>query len=330
MAFTALNNPPALQPRVQAPAPSPTATATATATVSATVVQAEGARAAHAHDVDAAFAGSPDLRKRVHAAIDRDRSQATLFHDISTYILAQRSQPPPEPATKKRRLEERNGAQQHAAAPPPAMAAAPAAPAAPAASTTHQSAGSSLASASTKPFASYPAISFSMPQRKKFTLELVDQQDGGIRAIGAAGAAEFALAWKHVDQVFCLPVPEKAKKQHNFVVIPVHGDGVTPIPEHLKASAPEPLVWTFEEPTGKNIVEGEDPGPGPMAEAIHHCLIHARTAKEVVFPDASEFASAIPESHRKAEKAYHVKAHRGSKEGTSGRCSYSLQSLLTH
>lgn len=110
-------------------------------------------------------------------------------------------------------------------------------------------------------------------------------------------------------------MPEKAKKQHNFIIIPVHGDGVTPVPEDLKGSVPEPIVWTFEEATGKNIVEGEDPGPGPMAEVIHHCLIQAGTGKEVVFPDADEFASAIPESHRKGEKAYHVKAHRGSKEG---------------
>jgi hypothetical protein len=35
----------------------------------------------------------------------------------------------------------------------------------------------------------------------------------------------------------------------------------------------------------------------------------------VIFPDADEFASAIPEGHRSREKAYHVKAHRGSKEG---------------
>jgi hypothetical protein len=115
-------------------------------------------------------------------------------------------------------------------------------------------------------------------------------------------------------------VPEKAKKQHNFIIIPVHGDGVNPVPEELKGSAPEPIVWTFEEATGKNIIEGEDPGPGPMAEAIHHCLIQARTGKEVVFPDADEFASAIPESHRKGETAYHVKAHRGSKEGVLGHC----------
>lgn len=117
------------------------------------------------------------------------------------------------------------------------------------------------------------------------------------------------------DQIFCLPVPEKAKRQHNFVVIPLHGDGVNPLPDYLKSSPPEPILWMFEEATGKNIVEGEDPGPAPMAEAIHHCLIQAGTGKTVIFPEAEEFESAIPQSHRKGEKAYHVKGHRGSKEG---------------
>jgi hypothetical protein len=167
----------------------------------------------------------------------------------------------------------------------------------------------------TKAWRTYPGVSFSIPQRKKFTLELLDKKDGGIRAVGANGSIEFAIAWKDVDQVFCLPVPEKAKKQHNFIIIPIHGDGVAPVPEELKGSPPEPIVWTFEEATGKNIVEGEDPGPGPMAEAIHHCLIQAGTGKNVIFPDVDEFASAVPESHRKGDTAYHVKAHRGSKEG---------------
>jgi len=215
-----------------------------------------------------------------------------LFRDISTYILNQTSQPVAEPAAKKRKLEESDV--------PPTSAPATSA---------------SLTSAATKAFKIFPGVSFSIPQRKKFVLELVDKKDGGIRAVGAAGSVEFAIAWKDVDQVFCLPIPEKAKKQHNFVIIPVHGDGVAPVPDELKASPPEPIVWTFEEATGKNIVQGEDPGPGPMAEAIHHCLKQAGTGKEVIFPDADEFASAVPESHRKGEKAYHVKAHRGSKEG---------------
>ncbi|KAF2845732.1 Rtt106-domain-containing protein, partial [Plenodomus tracheiphilus IPT5] len=222
---------------------------------------------------------------------DQNPAQSTLFRDISTFILDQQSQPAAEPAAKKRKLEEPSSADNSA---PPA--------------------GGSLLSASSKAWRSYPGISFAIPQRKKFTLELLDKKDGGIRAVGASGTVEFAIAWKDVDQVFCLPIPEKAKKQHHFIIIPVHGDGVTPLPEGV-ASAPEPIVWTFEEATGKNIVEGEDPGPGPMAEAIHHCLIQAGTGKKVVSPSVDEFASATPESHRKGDKAYHVKAHRGSKEG---------------
>ncbi|KAF3034217.1 hypothetical protein E8E12_001816 [Didymella heteroderae] len=289
MAFTALNNQPPVQPpQVQAPVPKP--------------VQAPVVPIQHPREIDAAFASNAELRRRVHAAVDQNPSQGTLFRDISTFVLNQMSQASAEPTTKKRKLEESNGAPNGAAATTGAA-------------TPTSVAGGSLVSTSTRAFKTYTGVSFSIPQRKKFTLELVDKKDGGIRAIGASGNVEFALAWKDVDQVFCLPVPEKAKKQHNFIIVPVHGDGVNPVPDELKASAPEPIVWTFEEATGKNVVEGEDPGPGPMAEAIHHCLIQAGTGKEVNFPDADEFASAIPESHRKGEKAYHVKAHRGSKEG---------------
>jgi hypothetical protein len=37
--------------------------------------------------------------------------------------------------------------------------------------------------------------------------------------------------------------------------------------------------------------------------------------KNVIIPTEQEFASAIPQSHRKGEAAYHVKAHKGSKDG---------------
>ena len=294
MAFTALNNQPPVHrpPPAQVPTPSP-----APAKASEPPVE-------HPAVIDAAFAGSFNLRKRVHAVLDEHPSLNDLFGDISAFILSYQSQLSNSPTTKKRKLDESNDAQNGTTAAP-----------APAPAPVTTSGGGSLSSTATKAFKSYTGVSFSIPQRKKFTLELLDKKDGGIRAVGATGNVEFALAWKDADQVFCLPVPEKAKKQHNFIVIPVHGDGVNPVPEG--ASAPEPIVWTFEEATGKNIVEGEDPGPGPMAEAIHHCLIQAGTGKEVVFPSADEFASAIPESHRKGEKAYHVKAHRGSKEGMS-------------
>ncbi|KAH7125713.1 hypothetical protein B0J11DRAFT_487577 [Dendryphion nanum] len=251
---------------------------------------------AHPQEIDLAFMGNHDLRKRVHAAIDQNPTQSTLFRDISTYILNQTSQSAIEPSAKKRKLEgtSSNGAAQNG---------------------TTGASSSSLLNPETKAWRTYPGVSFSMPQRKKLTLELVAGKEGGIRAIGADGKVEFGIACKDVEQVFCLPVPEKAKRQHNFIVLPLHADGVNPVPEHLLTSAPEPILWTFEEASGKNIVEGEDPGPTPLADGIWHCLTQAGTRKKVIFPDAVEFVSAIVQNHRKGEKAYHAKAHRGSKEG---------------
>ncbi|KAF2662236.1 Rtt106-domain-containing protein [Lophiostoma macrostomum CBS 122681] len=248
---------------------------------------------AHPQEVDAAFAGNHELRKRVHSAIDQNPGQGALFRDISSYILDQTSHNLAEPASKKRKLDDSNGAP-------------------------NGSAGGlgSLASTAVSAFKTCPGVSFSIPQRKKLTLELVsNKKEGGIRGLGVDGKVEFGIPWKDVEQVFCLPIPEKAKRQHNFIVIPVHGDGVNPVPEHLQGSPPEPIVWTFEEATGKNIVEGEDPGPRPMADAIDQCLAQAGVRKHVIFPEEDEFASAIIQPHRKGEKAYHVKAHRGSKEG---------------
>ena len=58
-----------------------------------------------------------------------------------------------------------------------------------------------LANTSIKALKSYPAVSFSCPQRKKLTLELVaGKQNGGIRALGADGSFEFGIAWKDVGE----------------------------------------------------------------------------------------------------------------------------------
>jgi hypothetical protein len=119
---------------------------------------------------------------------DQNPTQSTLFRDISTYILNHTSQTPEEPASKKRKLAaESNGTPNG-----------------------HAAAAASLASSAVKAWRSYPGVSFAIPQRKKFTLELLDKKDGGVRAVGADGNVEFAIAWRDVDQVFCLPIPEKA------------------------------------------------------------------------------------------------------------------------
>jgi hypothetical protein len=111
------------------------------------------------------------------------------------------------------------------------------------------------------------------------------------------------------EQVFCLPVPEKAKRQHNFVIIPRGGDGLT-VPSPGTA-APEPLVWTVMETGPKEEVAESEPAltTGLLNEQL------SKYGRAVMYPDDNQFASAIPPTGRPGEKSYHVKAHRGSKDG---------------
>lgn len=102
------------------------------------------------------------------------------------------------------------------------------------------------------------------------------------------------------DQTLCLPVPEKTKRQHNFIIIPT-------------SSATEPIIWTIFEPTKRDLDAGANEEPAYTANLLDKEL--KSFSKKVVFPDENEFASAIVQSHRKEEKAFHVKAHRGAKDG---------------
>lgn len=117
------------------------------------------------------------------------------------------------------------------------------------------------------------------------------------------------------DQIFCLPVPEKAQRQWNFVIFTTlvrNGD--------VESKEKEQIVWTMNEVAPTNLSFGEghaaqenDSQITATIRVLNHCL--RPYGKSVITPDEREFASAIPQSHRKGEKAYHVKAHRGSKDG---------------
>jgi hypothetical protein len=110
--------------------------------------------------------------------------------------------------------------------------------------------------------------------------------------------------------VFCLPVPEKAQRQWNFVVF---------ANQSLETEA-EQIVWTMSEvaPTNIKAAEGFEPLPvdtyvTSTMRSLNACM--SSFGKKVIIPTDQEFASAIPQSHRKDESAYHVKAHKGSKDG---------------
>jgi hypothetical protein len=152
-------------------------------------------------------------------------------------------------------------------------------------------------------------ISVSVPARKKLKLEFSTSasspEQGEIRLLNPTDSAvEYTLPTASIDQAFCLPVPEKQARQWNFCIFPqpnaLGADGATPL---------EQLVFTINEPKA-----GAEVNDVVNTETQLNALL-APYNRTVTRPSDAEFASSIPQSHRKGETAYHVKAHRGSKEG---------------
>lgn len=181
-------------------------------------------------------------------------------------------------------------------------------------------------------------VSFAVPQRKKLALEMT-AAGGYLRARNQASKEiEFGLAMGKIrkcnlfhslidwtdandilvcsEHVLCLPVPEKVQRQFNFCVIPKCGDGITPLPEG--EAIPESMVWTVADgpPKAAYSGSGQQFGGEETAEVLIRRMLNETLGQtKVIRPDEREFVSAMPEAHRKGEKAYHVKAFRGSKEG---------------
>lgn len=57
---------------------------------------------------------------------------------------------------------------------------------------------------------------------------------------------------------------------------------------------------------------------GLIEQTLNKCFEETPACK-LIAPEDAEFASATPEAHRKGEKAYHVKAFRGNKDGKHAR-----------
>ncbi|OQE82048.1 hypothetical protein PENNAL_c0038G11240 [Penicillium nalgiovense] len=253
--------------------------------------------------IEEAFATEPLLKKRVYDAIGSTPQHRTLFEDLAKYtssLLARTtntalpSRPPAAdgPAAKKRKLQ--NGDSETAQA-------------------------SVDLKDGNAPVQYYVQdVSFSTPQRKKLTLEITAGHPYLRARNQATKEIEFGVSMDKIRHALCLPVPEKTQKQFNFCIIPEYADGITPPPEGSAAS--EAMVFTIADGPAKAAFSGDGKqlghGPGESAEAfIRKILNENMSHTNVVRPDDKQFVSAMPEAHRKGEKAYHVKAFRGSKEG---------------
>lgn len=161
-------------------------------------------------------------------------------------------------------------------------------------------------------------VSFAVPVRKKLKLQLVaDAADASRREVRVLNAqsneVEFAISNAQLEQAFCLPVPEKQQRQWNFVLFPQAGA------TNSEGAPCEQMVFTMNE------TKPDDASSSTRATAEGDTYVTVTEpelnaflqpyGKHVVRPTDAEFSSSIPQSHRKGEKAYHIKAHKGSKEG---------------
>ncbi|KAK4663835.1 uncharacterized protein QC763_502380 [Podospora pseudopauciseta] len=175
-------------------------------------------------------------------------------------------------------------------------------------------------------------ISASAPQRKKYDV-CFTKNFLYARVSGSSTPVQgIVYPWKEIEHIFYLPVPEKSTVQHNYVVLPRNSYLPTRTAKPAAGAAPtsptalEPFVFT---------VPGAAPKPGSIggasaktAEAVsdsYSTLFHWALATSlksagnhscsIVASDPKLFHSVTRQAHRPTEKAVHVKAFRGSKDG---------------
>ncbi|KAL9084195.1 MAG: hypothetical protein Q9165_008181 [Trypethelium subeluteriae] len=271
-----------------------------------------------------AFGDNLALLDKVQAHLTRFPNQHALFNEIAHYITNLTSIPSTDGSNKKRKID--------GAGTPPTTAMS-----------NLQAAVKKGGNWETLAYYRVPEVSFSIPQRKKFMLELCSEGSsgpkasassritetgqGGIRAVNnSTGTPEFGISWRDIDQIICLPVPEKQQRTYNFLVIPTGNDGI-----YSETTSPlEQIIFTLPETAPKTAAFTDSHAPSdlahfPPAESDQETYISSTIRyinaslrshrKHVIIPNEDEFASAIPQPHRKGEKAFHVKAFRGSKDG---------------
>lgn len=128
-----------------------------------------------------------------------------------------------------------------------------------------------------------------------------------------------------VEYAFCLPVPEKTQKQHNYILFP-RKSTITPLrPAAGAPPIPEPIVFTISDTAPKpGSISGLEAAAASAVSddyktlfdwALSTRLKAAGNNVKIVYADQKLFASEQRQPHRPGEKAVHVKAFRGSKDG---------------
>ncbi|EEH18538.1 histone chaperone [Paracoccidioides brasiliensis Pb03] len=278
--------------------------------------------------IDKAFEGNAALRKRVYSAIASSPEHASLFEDIAKYTCTLRNSSggastlsSPQlrvaggdgPAEKKRKLINGGALIGEGGA-----------------NSTNDATLSAGLTADAELQFYVQDLSFAVPQRKKLRLELTRlASSAGDSSMATeylkarnqvSGEVEFGVPLSKIQHILCLPVPEKTQRQFNFCIIPEYADGITSVPDGQVTF--ESIVWTIPDGPPRTAFLGS--GTPAMESAnlaetyesyLKRMLDDNLKHTKVICPSEKEFVSPVPEAHRKDDKAYHVKAFRGSKEG---------------
>ncbi|KAI0602402.1 hypothetical protein F4775DRAFT_239534 [Biscogniauxia sp. FL1348] len=251
------------------------------------------------------FQSRPDILEGIRKAADSP-TRVKLFNNIAGFVYEQLGEPSAsEPTHKRRRVDiepSQNGASENGAATTAAAISA-------------EEVGAESVLLEIKD------ISVSIPQRKKYDLCLTAKHLYARVPGTTSPVSGIIYPWKDIEYAFYLPVPEKAQIQHNYVLFPRNSY----LPTKGNTSAVDPLLFTVSATAPK---PGSIAGPNASAAsavsdsyttlfnwALNKCLQAAANNVQIVAADPSKFHSMVRQSHRPKEKAVHVKAFRGSKDG---------------
>ncbi|KAM0335004.1 hypothetical protein ACHAQA_000038 [Verticillium albo-atrum] len=257
----------------------------------------------------AVFQSRPDILEGIKREAN-SAARVTLFNDIATFVHEHINGP--EPAAKRRRVDVDASNGFKASNGNGTINVAGSVPA------------SAAESAADEPVQlEIKEISVSVPQRKKFELCFTENHIYA-RAPGATTPAPgIAYAWRDIEYTFYLPIPEKTQVQHNYILFP--RGSCLPSKTDTAIPTAEPLVFTVPATAPKQgTILGPKAGSAAAVSDTYRSLFdwalttHLRAAgnsMSIVSADPTKFHSMVKQPHRPNEKAVHVKAFRGSKDG---------------
>ncbi|EDO01503.1 hypothetical protein SS1G_03978 [Sclerotinia sclerotiorum 1980 UF-70] len=222
-----------------------------------------------------AFQARPDIQNAIAAASQAGPEYIELFNQISLHVCETISQQISEPASKKRRIDESLASRSI-----------------PNGRNSANTAGSAPATGEDPILLEIKEISVVIPQRKKYNLCFTSTHLYARLPTSEEPASGMSYAWKDIASA-------------------------SPIPE--------PLVFTITDGAAKpGIIGGTDSSAASAVSddyktlltwALSSFLKAAGNTLKITESDPKIFASAVKQSHRPNEKAVHVRAFRGSKDG---------------